>query len=383
MRIAILSRNFDVRGGGAERYACEIARHLALRHEVHVFAQSFGEALPGVFYHPLSFSVRRPRWINQLGFALESWLRTRSGYDIVHAHENTWHGQIQTVHVMPVRFSLLSGRTGWQRYLRYLKVGLSPRISAYLWLEKCRFSLMPGRRVVAVSQSLSRNIEVAYPCLQRHVQTITPGVDLPAEPSPAMQAAARGHLRLPLKRRIALFVANDPRRKGLDFLLQALTLSSPDWCLAVVGESQQYPNYHQKALSMGLADRFFLLGSQKNMSEAYFAADILIHPTLEDTFAMVVLEAMAHRLPVMVSGPLHCGISEMLTHEKQALILDDPTDPQAIAQGLMRLDDSAHLMDSIRTGGWIFAKQHAWSDVADAYDQLFQVCAKGDMKATK
>ena len=108
MRIAILSRNFDVRGGGAERYACEIARHLALRHEVHVFAQSFGETLPGVFYHPLSFSVRRPRWINQLGFALESWLRTRSGYDIVHAHENTWHGQIQTVHVMPVRFSLLS-----------------------------------------------------------------------------------------------------------------------------------------------------------------------------------------------------------------------------------------------------------------------------------
>jgi UDP-glucose:(heptosyl)LPS alpha-1,3-glucosyltransferase len=62
MRIAFLSRHFDPQGGGAERYSVAVAQDLALRHEVHVFAQTFGAASPqGWVPHKIPGPLRRPR----------------------------------------------------------------------------------------------------------------------------------------------------------------------------------------------------------------------------------------------------------------------------------------------------------------------------------
>ncbi|MBK6650923.1 MAG: glycosyltransferase [Betaproteobacteria bacterium] len=95
-------------GGGAERYAIALVEHLSQRHEVHVFAQEIGHQSRGVTYHKVSTPLRRPRWINQLWYAFATWRATREGFDIVHSHENTWHGNVQTVHVLPV----------WHNFLR-------------------------------------------------------------------------------------------------------------------------------------------------------------------------------------------------------------------------------------------------------------------------
>ena len=103
LRIAFLTKNFDTKGGGAERYAVALAEQLSERHDVHVFSQTVGTVLPGVRYHPVRWAVRRPRWINQLLFAYATWRMTRQGYDVVHSHENVWHGQVQTLHVLPMR----------------------------------------------------------------------------------------------------------------------------------------------------------------------------------------------------------------------------------------------------------------------------------------
>lgn len=64
-----------------------------------------------------------------------------------------------------------------------------------------------------------------------------------------------------------------------------------DVVLVVVGDSAQRPHFVQLAAQPGLASRVFFLGALKDVSPAYRASDILVHPTLEDTFAMVVLEA--------------------------------------------------------------------------------------------
>lgn len=44
MKIAILIRRY-ITVGGAERYAVEVARRLAEKHEVHIFAQEYGSSL--------------------------------------------------------------------------------------------------------------------------------------------------------------------------------------------------------------------------------------------------------------------------------------------------------------------------------------------------
>ncbi|MEY2861255.1 MAG: hypothetical protein RL392_1713, partial [Pseudomonadota bacterium] len=109
MRIAVLSRNFASTGGGAERYSIAVVERLAEKHEVHVFTQNIEHNFSGVVYHRITTPMQRPRWVNQLYFAFSTWRATRKGFDIVHSHENTWHGNVQTVHVLPIKHTMFAG----------------------------------------------------------------------------------------------------------------------------------------------------------------------------------------------------------------------------------------------------------------------------------
>ncbi|MHB1200964.1 MAG: glycosyltransferase, partial [Polaromonas sp.] len=120
LRIAVFNRIFSSTGGGAERYSMALVEQLSDRHEIHVFAQEIDHQWPGVTYHRVSAPLRKPRWINQLWFATATWWSTRRGFDVVHSHENTWHGDVQTVHVLPVKYNLFYGRTRWRCALQWL-----------------------------------------------------------------------------------------------------------------------------------------------------------------------------------------------------------------------------------------------------------------------
>lgn len=371
MRIVVIHRNFTRSGGGAESYAVALVRELAVRHDIHVFTQQTDEPVAGVAYHKVFRLCEKPRWINQLLFAIATWWRTRQGFDVVHSHENTWHGQVQTVHVWPTRHNLLHGRQGWRLALAWLKVLTSPRLLTYVWLEGARFKPQPGRQVVAASDMLREACEQAYPASP--VAVITPGVQLPQ--AVLSKEEARRRLGLPQQALLLLFVANDYARKGLDALLQALAQLPAEVHLAVVGSRNPLPAYQAKAQSMGLGARVHFLGPLADVAPAYQAADVLAHPTLEDSYAMVVLEAMAHGLPVVVSGPAHCGISHELQDGGQALLLDDPHDAVRLAALTEQLLHEPALAQRLREGGLAFARAHSWESAALQYEALYQQAA--------
>lgn len=371
MRIAVLSRVFSRSGGGAEGYAVALVEQLAQRHEVHVFAQDSNHPVVGVHYHRVVCFSPKPRWINQIVYAVATWWQTRRGFDVVHSHENTWHGHIQTMHVRPIRCNLFTG-AGWlTRARQWAKVLLSPRLMTYVWLEGGRFNHEAAtRQVVATSEHLRRECQQAYPRFAQAIPVIEPGTNLPQAPLSRMQA--RHRLGLADNARWVLFVANDYARKGLDALLQAMTLLPNDIKLAVVGKPKAVAQYRQKAEQLKLVERVCFLGSLDPISTAYWAADCLAHPTLEDSFAMVVLEAMAHGLPVVVSGSRYCGISGQLEHARQALLLDDPRDAQALAGLIKQLLTPSEQVEQLKMQARAFAEKHSWQSVAERYEQLFE-----------
>jgi len=371
LRIAVLNRVFETTGGGAERYSIALVEQLSQRHEVHVFAQQIKHDAPGVTYHPVSMPMRKPRWINQLWYAYATWRATRSGFDIVHSHENTWHGQVQTVHVLPVKHNLFYGRTGFKRALRWLKVVTSPRLLAYLWLERMRFATRPDRRVVVTSASLGTTMAATYPGTIAATNVITPGVHLPDASSDAGKRTARDQLGLPASCRCLLFVGNDYKKKGLDTLLQAMTGMPGDVVLAVVGSAASIPAYARQAEAAGIGKRVFFLGALPDVMSVYRASDALVHPTLEDTFAMVVLEAMAHGLPVVVSSAAYCGISGLLSHGVNALILEDPRNAQQLGHTLNQLLADATLRQQLGEQARAFASQYLWQDIARQQEAVY------------
>lgn len=372
LRIAVLNRIFRSSGGGAERYSMALVEQLAHRHEIHVFAQEIDHQWPGVRYHPVPGTLKKPRWINQLWYAVATWWMTRRGFDVVHSHENTWHGQVQTVHVLPVKHNLFHGCTGWRLALRWLKVLTSPRLLSYLWLERLRYAPRPRRSVVLTSASLRDVMAQAYPAAQPMMKIVTPGVaDVPGPADAQGKEQARLHLGLPRQGRCILFVGNDFRKKGLVTLLEALRHLPDETWLAVVGNPAQVAGIQEEVRSRGLSRRVHFLGALNDVGPAYRAADCLAHPTLEDTFAMVVLEAMAHGLPVVVSSARYCGISAMLENGVQALLLQNPEDADALGANLKRVLDEPALTASLSQASCAFAREHQWRQVAFEQERIY------------
>jgi UDP-glucose:(heptosyl)LPS alpha-1,3-glucosyltransferase len=147
---------------------------------------------------------------------------------------------------------------------------------------------------------------------------------------------------------------------------------SADIFLAVVGNAAHIPPYRTAVESSGLKDRVFFLGPLRDVDQAYIAADCLAHPTLEDTFAMVVLEAMSHGIPVVASGECYCGISSLLRDNVDALILEDPADHAALARLLLRLLSDRSLYESLSRSGTTFATGYQWSRIALLQEKIYE-----------
>lgn len=369
LRIAVLNRVFSPQGGGAERYSIALVEQLAARHDIHVFAQEIGHSWPGVSYHRISAPLRKSRWLNQLWYATATWWATRHGFDVVHSHENTWHGQVQTVHVLPLKYNLFHGQTGWRKAASWLQVLTSPRLLAYLGLEYGRFSERKNRHVVLTSPSLLAIFKATYPGCRHALNVITPGV-AKVEPS-YNKVLAKKVLGLPEQGWMIAFVGNDYKKKGLATLLQALKALPEHVNLAVVGNQAQIKLHKTQARALQLEQRVHFLGAIADVSQVYQAADCLAHPTREDTFAMVVLEALSYGLPVVVSQARYCGIAGMLTDGQNALILEDPKDAPALANLLRNIMDDADLRARLSRQAREFADGFAWQQIARQQEAMY------------
>ncbi len=371
LKIAVLNRIFSPTGGGAERYSIALVEQLAAVHEVHVFAQEIHHQWPGVHYHHIAAAFKKPRWLNQLWYASATWQATRHGFDIVHSHENVWHGNVHTMHVKTVQRSLFEGLRGLPLALRRLKLALSPRLLTYLGFERIRLGARPGLAVVAASQLLQAELLAQYPHLAGCTSTITPGVAMPQKLTAQADARrALGLLGVLADGPCIAFIANDYARKGLPTLLAAVQ-GLPGVHLLVAGHLGQVARFKALAHTLGIAQRVHFVGPQAHIGVVYCAASLLAHPTLEDTFAMVVLEAMAHGLPVVVSASPYCGIAALLTHGENALLLSNPQDPQAMQIALQSILGNPSLHQRLSKVGHSFARQHSWQAAARQYQAVY------------
>ena len=373
LRIAVLNRAFSTTGGGAEHYSVALVEQLASRHEIHIFAQEIDHAWPGVHYHRVSSPLSKPRWVNQLWFAARTWILTRRGFDVVHSHENTWHGNVQTVHVLPVKYNLFKRSKGWRLFANWFKTVTSPRLMVYLGLEHCRFALRANKKIVVTSDTLRSVLETTYPVCKEMICVITPGITMPLLPATRLRKeVARARFGLPLTGHCILFVANDFQKKGLATLLKALALCPVDFVLAVVGNNSQQGFYAEVAEKLMLRRRVFFIGTLKDLAPAYEAADCLAHPTLEDTFAMVVLEAMSHGLPVIVSNSNYCGISSLLQDGINSWILSDPADASELHNALEIV--LSPTFDRVKMGKLAqeFAGNFQWVNLARTQEYLYR-----------
>ncbi len=372
LRIAVLIRRF-VSTAGAEKYGVEVARHLARDHEVHVFAQHFGpESIPGITCHRLRQWLRKPRFVNQWLFAMQTRRATAAGFDVVHSHDVLGHADVYTLHV-PCFRSRYREVTGTRQAARWIGTLLSPRELSYLLLERLQFSTRHHpKRFLAVSDYMRRDVLATYPAAKNALLTAYPGLDTAGivPPTPEQRKLARTRLEIGANTFVLLFIANDFRKKGLASLLAALARLKQDCTLLVAGGGKAEA-FRGSLERLDRQVRVRFLGPQADLAPVFAAADLMAHPTRVDTYGMAVLEAMAHGLPVMVSNAVYCGIAEQLDEDK-AWLLNDPRDAEEIAAGIRRLHADAGLRRRLAANGLAFAAHASWARTADATLQAYR-----------
>ena len=375
LRIAVLARIFSTSAGGAERYCASLVRHLAPQHEIHVFAQDIRTQYPQVVFHQVPLFCRRPRWLNQIAFATYTWWQTRKGFDVVHSHENTWHGDVQTIHVLPFSYSWLVNRHGISLFLKTLQLITSPRLLTYWVLEKLRMQHQPGRFLVAVSEPVKTVLNKDLKLKMEHIHVISPGIEATHVHSSTEKMQARLDLGLPMQGKCLLWVGNNAMKKGLPTLLEAIAQLPKDILLVIVGSATPENKWRSQVATLELEDRIYFKGVLDDMTLAYTAADLLVHPSLEDTFGMVVLEAMSHAVPPIVSSAQYCGISAELTHFKNARILQEPLNSHALENAIEQsLESNTYQAMSQQAIAW--AGTQDWSRLALAQEALYYDVAR-------
>lgn len=331
--------------------SCVLAEVMGLAdtHDITVFSDAFDNARPDrvrwvrvplprrpgvlryVVFHLLAPRAlrRHARERGQLPALVQATQGQYLGADICYAHfchraylQDRWSSQTAT---------------GWLRLLRWLGY----RYNA--WSEARAFERT--RMVVTPSRGLAAEIEHTYPPLRGRVQAIPNPIDVSgfSRPDGFDRAAQRRTLGIDTGRPALCFAAlGDFSRKGLSLVLQAMAQMGPSSpsLIVVGGRPGEIAEFQRQGQALGVSDRVVFTGFQKDVRPFFWAADLFVFPSVYETFALVVMQAMAAGMPA-VTTRLH-GVEEYAIDGENAWIVE--REATAIAKAIgQALRDPARL----------------------------------------
>ena len=241
---------------------------------------------------------------------------------------------------------------------------LSPLARAYRRTNYSR-SARAADAVVVNSESLRSEVERYLDVDPRKFRLIYEAVDHDLfRPGDAAQARARVS-SYGVTKPFVLFVSSLWRYKNCDGLLRAWAQARSelgDRQLVVVGEGrdEQYAaQLRSLAAELGIAGDVVFVGGVplEETVSFYRAADALAYPSLNETFGLPILEAMACGCPVVTSN-----ISAMPETAGGAAVLCDPKDPASIGRAIVEAVGPGR--DRLRDLGIARAGQFTWAATA-------------------
>jgi glycosyltransferase involved in cell wall biosynthesis len=230
----------------------------------------------------------------------------------------------------------------------------------------------PGVRLVAVSSLVAAQLKSHF---QREDVTVIPNaVDtlrFTVEARMEKRSASRQSFSYDEGDFVLLLIGNDWKKKGLDTLLKAIgLLKNLPLRLLVVG-SDAPGFYRQLVDQFALHDRVRFEKPSMDVLFFYAAADLYVGPSLEDSFGLPILEAMACGLPVIASA--NAGASEMIRDGETGFILRDPQDQRELAPLIHRIQGDGTLRLSVGAAASRYVLTNcSWDDNAEKTGQLLE-----------
>jgi UDP-glucose:(heptosyl)LPS alpha-1,3-glucosyltransferase len=361
-----LAIDFVHKTGGTQRSTWEIAERLGKDHDVTILARTSSATGTENFRCLVidGFWKKIP-YVRNVIFAYQvSRVSRRLKFDIlnVQGSNGLWQ-DVVTAHSVHKKWFLWSLDNTPRFSKAWILKLLNPIHYVVLLLETLQYSRFFTKRVIAISEQVKRDLISQFAFPQERIDIVYHGVNIseftPMRGNPRSRAILDS-LGIDPSAKVAIFVAHEFRRKGLSILLEALSKCRSDLHLLVVGRDS-FESFESQAQSLGIASRVHAVGPQSHLHEWYGAADFFVFPTSYEAFGMVITEAMASALPVIV--PREAGAAELIQHEQGGLLLDRWNDVEQLASFMTRLcqEDYRIKMSALARK---CAESRTWDDAA-------------------
>jgi glycosyltransferase involved in cell wall biosynthesis len=381
-RLVVVSPFLD-KSYGTERAVIEWISPLVEDYEIHIYSQRVEDLdLSKFIWHRVP-RLRGPHLLNFVWWYIANQLWR--AWD-VHVHGlrpdivyspgiNCPNADVISVHIVFAEFVRQSAQQ-----LRFART--SPRFWPRLLHRKLYYRLiifLEGRTysdseiaLVLYAQKTAADIQRFY---GRHDRCLVLylGVDhgtFNPDRRKAARENARQQLSINKETFVFLLVGNDLEKKGIRVLTRAFQELRGLRVLLLVASREDSQPFQDLVRQAHLEDRVMFLPARKDVIFYYAAADAYVGPSLEDTFALPPVEAMACGLPVIVSR--ENGTSEIIRHGVNGLILEDSTDADSLAAMVRSFAEDPQFAKNIAEKGAETARGFTWESNVREIKSVFE-----------
>ncbi len=244
------------------------------------------------------------------------------------------------------------------------------RLVGWLFANK---SLRKAACIHALCQSEAESIR-AYG-LKNPIAVIPNGIDLPGQTD---FVAPPWQNKIDSGRKVLLYLGRLHPKKGLPNLLTAWKKAKEkndcaDWALAIAGWGQggHEEELKEQVTALGLEQDVVFLGSQFGEGKAacYHHADAFILPSFSEGLPMVVLEAWAYGLPVLMTP--QCNIPEGFVADAAIRIEAQSEEIEAGLLSLFAMNDNK-LLEMGQRGLSLVKDKFTWAKIAKEMHAVYQ-----------
>jgi O-antigen biosynthesis alpha-1,2-mannosyltransferase len=356
MRIGVMLRHYDQHGGGVKVYTENLLRRL----------------LPMAQQHEFVLLYRDPRWIGTYAgwdhvreIAIPSpskllwdqvavrWAESREKLDVVFnpKYSIPLAAGCRSVYVTHgVDWAVLSLPKPWTDYIVH---GVLRPLYARM-----------ADSIIAVSDT-ARKHEIEYVGANKdRIYTVYHGVDESFQNDIPQETLEKVRQTYKLPQRYFLFCGQIYPPKNFGRLLSAYAKVGPGMGahLVVAGEHRWLCKREMELIDrLGIADWVIRPGwiGREAIPAFLRLSEALLHPSLYESFAMPLVEAMAIGCPVVTSD--RYGTKEIVD---QAAVLVDPEDVDSIADGIRRISTDDSLRSELIEKGKRRASSFSWEKCA-------------------
>jgi glycosyltransferase involved in cell wall biosynthesis len=383
MRIALLSwetlHSFPV--GGVSAHVTELGAALQRRgHEVHVFTrlapwQPLDECIDGVWYHRCPFPLN-PSFVDEVNDMCRSFVarfddvqRVSGSFDLVHAHD--WlpsNAMVWIKQGFGKRGVLTMHSTEYGRCGNHFHNGSSQRIR-----DHERHGTYCADRVIAVSHALKGELCWIYELPDWKVKVVHNGVQVRHFNGFIDQGQVKLRYGVGLFDPMVLFVGRLTCQKGPDQLLRAIPYvlhHHPQSRFVFAGDGDMRGGLERDAWAMGVghACRFVGFKSNGELADLYRACDMVVVPSRNEPFGIVILEAWSAGKPVVTTQ--NGGPAEFVWHHVNGLKVYDWEG--SISWGICELlRNPEHGLWLGRNGRYTVETGFSWDAIAAQTEQVY------------